>query len=476
MGNLRDIREMDKIAEKIALDDFDKSNEPHDFSDTYTRKKNIFMEEIKKKDGQPQGKRKISRFLIAVACLLIYIPTTAFGAAKLYEMFIDKQNYEVNIAVENKDSKEQKWYRLNLDYLPNNMEEVKHADMKYSFKDHYAEGGFSFILWRLDKNSDFKTLYSSSYEEKEINGRKAIIVKKGSGNENMMFDREVFLLFEDEGIMLEGYIGADVNENLLTKVLKGISLQPTSKEKASFIMENNEENANEEDEQAEIKVIPLKKDSKQLYSIGSKFPVTIDQISKLDRLEYTVEKAEVFDNIKHFKQENFREKNHERLMKYKALDASKNLLPYKRNVYQLGNGKESIDKLIESKKVNTKFIYLTTTIKNVGDEETEEIYMHPSLQVLKQVKEGWNYAEQTDISEHSIMYGEVDYLDPHGSGAFYYNIGRIQPGQTKRVKLGYFVDEDKLDSIFLDVFHYTGVHEIENLNAKDRWWIDIRQK
>ena len=40
--------------------------------------------------------------------------------------------------------------------------------------------------------------------------------------------------------------------------------------------------------------------------------------------------------------------------------------------------------------------------------------------------------------------------------------------------LGYFVDEDKLDSIFLDAFHYSGSSEIENLNAEDRWWIDIR--
>ena len=49
------------------------------------------------------------------------------------------------------------------------------------------------------------------------------------------------------------------------------------------------------------------------------------------------------------------------------------------------------------------------------------------------------------------------------------------PGQTMKINLGYFVDEDKLDSIFLDGFHYSGIGETENMNAGDRWWIDIRQ-
>jgi non-homologous end joining protein Ku len=73
------------------------------------------------------------------------------------------------------------------------------------------------------------------------------------------------------------------------------------------------------------------------------------------------------------------------------------------------------------------------------------------------------------------MTGEVDYLEPHGNGESIYNIGSIQPGQTMKVNLGYFVDADKLDSIFLDSFHYSGFGDTENMNAEDRWWIDIRQ-
>ncbi|OHX40566.1 MULTISPECIES: anti-sigma factor [Cytobacillus] len=430
---------------------------------------------------QPRAKRKRNRILIVAACLLIGIPTTAFGAAKVYDIIVQKQNYEVNISVSNTAlKKSDKWYKLKVGNLPKNMEAVDPTGMKYFFKDNYAKGGFSFILWKLGENSDFSTLYSNSYEEKKINGRKAIIINKDSGNENLMFNRQVFMLFEEEGIMLESYIGADVSEEQMMKVIANTSLKPTSKENASITVAYDDSQlskVNEAKESKESRVIPLKKDSKQLFRIGQKVPVTIEQevTGTKSSLEYVIKKVEVFDSIKDFKQENFNKLGLEILSKNKVLDQTRELLPYRRNVYKVGNGKDSIDQLVESNLVNLKFVYLTTTVKNTGKQATEEIYMHPSLQELKPENNAWNYAGKAGINEASIITGEVDYLEPHGSGKSFYNIGSIQPGQTKKINLGYFVDEDKLDSIFLDAFHYSGVGNTEDMNAENRWWIDIRQ-
>lgn len=418
-----------------------------------------------------QVKRKRNRILIAAACLLIGIPTTAFGAVKAYDMIVQKQNYEVNISVANKIFKNRdSWYKMKVGYLPENMETNDSLAMKYSFKDNYANGGFSFILWRLGKNSDFQTLYANDYEEKEINGRKAVIVSKDTGNKNVMFDRQVFLLFEEEGMMLQSYVGTDVSDEQMLKVIEGISLDPTTEEKASYTADYDKALFSEVKEPTESRVIPLKKDSNQLFSVGQTVPVTIN---KGDKLEYVIEKVEVFDSIKDFKQGNFNETGLEMLSENKALDQTKKLLPYKRDVYKVGNGKDSVDELVESPLVNLKFVYLTTTVKNNGKQATEEIYMHPSLQVLKLEKNAWNYAGEDGIAEDSIMTGEVDYLEPHGNGKGFYNIGSIQPGQTKKVNLGYFIDADKLDSIFLDAFLYSGA--TEDMNAKNRRWIDIRQ-
>ncbi|HDR4725859.1 DUF4367 domain-containing protein [Bacillus cereus group sp. Sample62] len=474
MANSKNSKEIYELAEKIALDDFDKLEEQHEFSHTYTRKKKLFMEEMKLKDGQPQKKRKKHRMLIAAACLLIGMPTTVFGAVKVYNMIVQKQNYEVNVSVTNKDSKKaDKWYKLKIDKLPENMEAIDDSAMKYSFKDNDAMGGFSFALWRIGENADFQTLYSKSYEEKEINGKKAVIVHKETGNNNVMFDRKVFLFFEKEGIMLESFIGSDINEEQMIDVLGNISLEPTSKEKASYITDYDKKYFSQADEPKKTKVIPLKKDSKRLFHIGQKVPVTISMDNS--KIEYVIEKVEVFDSIKDFKQENFYEMGLGILSRNQALDQAGQLIPYRRDKYKIGNGKDSIDQLVGSKLVHPKFVYLTTTVKNIGKQATEEIYMHPSIKLLKSEGNAWNYAKESGIAEKNIMTGEVDYLEPHGDGKSFYNIGSIRPGETIKVKLGYFVDEDKLDSIFLDAFNYRGIGDTENMNSKNRWWFDIRQ-
>ncbi|MEH7387296.1 anti-sigma factor [Bacillus sp. JJ1521] len=435
--------------------------------------KSIALSELKTKGEQPKVKRKKNRILIAAACLLIGIPTTAFGAVKAYDMIVQKQNYEVIISVANSIFNKDSWYQMKVGYLPENMEAYDSLAMKYSYKDNYANGGFSFILWRLGKNSDFQALYANGYEEKEINGRKAVIVNKDTGNKNVIFDRQVFLLFEEEGMMLQSYVGNDVNDEQMMKVIESISLEPTTEENASYTADYDGALFDKEKETTESRIIALKKDSNQLFSVGKTVPVTINEE---DKLEFVIEKVEVFDSIKDFKQGNFKELRLENLGANKALDQANKLLPYNRDVYKVGNGKDSVDELVESQLVNLKFVYLTTTVKNISKKKTEEIYMHPSLRVLKSERNAWNYAGENGIAEEGIMTGEVDYLEPHGNGKSFYNIGSIQPGQTMKINLGYFVDEDKLDSIFLDAFHYSGFGDTENMNAEDRWWIDIRQK
>ncbi|PDM38100.1 hypothetical protein CMV37_08025 [Bacillus cereus] len=49
-----------------------------------------------------------------------------------------------------------KWYKLKIGKLPENMEAIDDSAMKYSFKDNDAMGGFSFVLWRVGKDSNFK--------------------------------------------------------------------------------------------------------------------------------------------------------------------------------------------------------------------------------------------------------------------------------------------------------------------------------
>ena len=108
------------------------------------------------------------------------------------------------------------------------------------------------------ENTDFQTLYSKSYEEKEINGRKAVIVHKETGNNNVMFDRKVFLFLRKKDYVRKLYwIRCKRRTN--DGCVRSISLEPTSKEKASYIVDYDENRFSKADEPKETKVIPLKK-------------------------------------------------------------------------------------------------------------------------------------------------------------------------------------------------------------------------
>lgn len=96
------------------------------------------------------------------------------------------------------------------------------------------------------------------------------------------------------------------------------------------------------------------------------------------KIEYMIEKVEVFDSIKDFKQENFSELGLGILSENQALDQTGQLIPYRRDEYKFGNGKDSIDKLVDSKLVHPKFVYLTTTVKNIGkSRQKKSICIHP---------------------------------------------------------------------------------------------------
>src|SRR5690606_24297299 len=109
--------------------------------------------------------------------------------------------------------------------------------------------------------------------------------------------------FEEEGIMLESYVGDDVSEEQMMNVMENISLEPTSQEYASAILDYDEVTLSKKaNESIEVPVeTPLRIDSTELFSVGQKVPVADES----GGLEYVIEKVEVFDSIKDFKQENF---------------------------------------------------------------------------------------------------------------------------------------------------------------------------
>ena len=90
MTNSKNSKEIYELAEKIALDDFDKLEEQHEFSHTYTRKKEIVY-------GGNEAERRSHRKSVKTSyvnrcCLLIdWYADNRFGAVKVYNMIVQNK-------------------------------------------------------------------------------------------------------------------------------------------------------------------------------------------------------------------------------------------------------------------------------------------------------------------------------------------------------------------------------------------------
>lgn len=140
---MTNLKEFKNLAENIALNDFDTLDEEHIFSDDYLTKKQLFMQEINKTTQETHSMKNKKRFLITAACLLLAIPTTAFAAAKIYELIVQNQNYEVTVSLNSSAiPKKDTWYQLVINELPSQMEVVKNTNnMKYSVKGNQKKWG-----------------------------------------------------------------------------------------------------------------------------------------------------------------------------------------------------------------------------------------------------------------------------------------------------------------------------------------------
>lgn len=475
----KQLAELKKIAEKIAMADFEKTTEDHQFSSDYQVKKAELLEQLTQESPSPKRWKK--QLAIAGAVLLIAIPTTVFAGTKLYEIFVKKEQYEVNLSIKGSNNQgNKKHYFLDLGYLPSEM--VGNEDStKYSYKDNYAKGGLSFRLWKINKEAEFSKLNTGDYQEVTYGDNQGIITKSVDNGRELAFDRQVYVMFEKEGYLLQAYVGNDVSETELTKIMANIKLTETTKAKATFFLDYDqyEKEFAEEPQNTNNKVLGIKEDSSNLVKVGQ-------SVSPLrGSFTYQVDKVEVLDSLASLDQSNLSDFALERMVEDQMMTAEGELLAYTQKTYSIGDGKTTIDQEIASNVVKPKFVYLTTTLTNITDQPIEDLYYQHPIQLLVKKSQEWTYEERETYEEPSALSTEVDYLDSHGEGDSYYQLPTIQPNEKRTIHVGYFVDEDQLDKMFLNVFYYGGSSQVENndgsfsevedLGASDRWWIDIRQ-
>lgn len=458
-------KKLQKTAEKKAIQDFNQTTQHHEFSPDYQDKKARFLDDITPSKKITWSKQKI---VLAAIITLFLIPPTAYAAKEIYQWFIKKDNYQLNLSVkENKHYEHNKYYKLKLNYLPKDMISDSNSN-KYSFSKTPNQGGLSFRLWQISKEANMTQLFTEEYQKKTVGKHDALIVKIATidASNPESFDTIAYLLFEKEGYILQTYIGNDVPENEWEKVLSNTSLEETTKENATSVGSFDEIAIQEKGDTLDPGYLPT--DSSQLYKIGDSIKLSPhDGIS----INFTVTNMTVLNNISDFDSTNFNSLMFDTLKEKKLLNEDGSFNPVTQKIIKPGNGSTTIDQVIDTRQSDIKFIYLTATIENLKKATIQDLYFQNGPILLEKEKKGWRmFDENVDFS---TVTGEVDYLDSHGKGEKnFYQMPEFKPKEKRVIHFGYFVNDYQLDKLFLPVFIYSG---FDQLDSKSLQLIDIRQ-
>lgn len=181
----------------------------HDFSDKDT--KEIIQKTLQK------SKKKMSWFeknrynrkkllLIAAFILLVLIPGTVYAANKIWEIYFQQNHYSTKLTIQKKEIKsepeleiseseiiEEKSYRVEMSYLPENWGPIPHNEGEVPMKfwntvTYESEETISTLLVKLSNQNEFESRYSKDSEEINAGKHKAWLVNK-TGQYNSALDR-----------------------------------------------------------------------------------------------------------------------------------------------------------------------------------------------------------------------------------------------------------------------------------------------
>lgn len=460
--NKEDERKLEELAERIALEDFEHPSEHYTFSEDYQKRKQALLKQVKKATTKKQM-APIKKYFLAAAVLFLIVPGTVFAASEIFQWLVQKENYQVSLSVNDVIPADNgKYYQLDLSYLPETMVSNQNNPNKYSYESNLNHGGFSFVLWKINSKADFEVLSAKDYQEMSFNGHDAVVITR----EPAHFDRQVFVLFEDLGYVLQTFVGQDVSQEDFDTFFNHISLTETAKENA--LDATDFDNFKQVELEDNLPVIGLPVDSKNIYQIGDTVELK-DKIVENDAFNFTVNQVELLDSINAFDAADFNF-DLEEFQKQDILNEQGNLIPFDQSIIKVGDGKTSLDEVVDIQEMTAKFVLVTATIKNLTNQPINDLYLQNPPMMLE--KENGVYLPTKDIKEPSTRTLEIDYLDEHGEGKSYYCLPTIAGNETQIVHFGFFVDEDQLSKMFLPVFNYGGS---DDLNRDDLSFIDIRQ-
>lgn len=394
---------------------------------------------IEKNNIRPFKSQKNVKVILVAAIIIVLLTLSVFAGGKVYSNWIAQKNYQVTLVPEQKTVTKE-FVDIKFNYLPQGL--MESDEYHYYFNNDF-KGGLSLSLYRLDEYSEIDIKYSVGYEEKTFGQNKGAIISKP---DDYNMNRELIIYFDNDGYMLRAYVGKDISDEEIVKIAEGIELVETDEEHA-FKCEHKPEVP------STLYFVTQKTDfsENEVRHIGDKitglYAWDVNHSEKSESsIDVTVEKVDFYDNINKFNKDNF---NYDYILEKSPLtDENGNLLPYERTNMKYGDGVNSINEVESVETVNNKFMCVTVTIENTSN-VNREFFVSQINPALFTETNGALSQKMKDFCSGKF-YNETVYVSSQDSKSSF-NCKKIKAGESIKVQIGYFVDEDKIDDIYLTI-------------------------
>lgn len=448
--------------------------------------KNIVRKtKLKKKEPIVRVTFTKHKLLLVAVLLLFFIPVGTYVAAKLWEVTVDKQGYELTTKIDKPANQQPDtgYYRLVAEYVPEYFT-VDEDPYTLSFYEDLGldeedeenwealsnARSISFQLYELKEEDTVIDEYVKDYKELKLSNRSAYIFKQTDqfGNVTSSIAR---MFFEKQNRFIDMEYFGKISEKEIKKILDNLHLiNVATIEEATFAAEymNLEEWAEmvtEDNGGMNQEPWVLDVNNKNEVAQLNEPMISIDA-SGAPWCEYTVKRVTFTDKIPSEILPILKEG--EKIGMYpdpsNALwDEDGKLLPFTAIRYSRGDGIEKVSEKVEEVQIKPQYLEIEVTLKNVS-EKTDKYAFYAPLERLAKQENGFTnlpfdsfLVRETPSSKVSPYEELKEFYEPvptsveevKGEETLEEELP-LAPGETKTVTAGYILASENYDSLFLN--------------------------
>lgn len=452
------------ISEESILKDWNMGIEApdHEFSEEYQK----FRQEMLRKAGKPEDteakengavipvsgrKKHFFKTPIGVAAAIAAVFLLSAGAYAISGIFQvkdrkqDDASGEIYYTIEAQEGIAVTPTYIKLGYVPEGYEEMKNGGNGTTVhKLHKADGSGGLTVGISDYSSGLNFPFVSSYEETEIGGIKADILRRDGTIE---YNHIILLFYEELGQVVTIYGHRDISLDELKKIAENIQLEPTGEE--AYVPE-----VNADGEKGKDTVEPdFSVEADQRIELGE----TIDIVSGIT---FTVKDIELKDNMNGL-DEKYLSYNEDGYNQYLNEDGTFKDVELG---YSTWENNAMVEKTQGTDQV--KMAYVTMEVTNTSDEDVTDTFVWGRLGTIGEdnifklfadysgILKGWSKAAFGE----PFYYDGSDYADSANSNKHLF-FSDFKAGETRTVHLAFAYVEQMEENAWIALRSWVGDKE-----------------